>query len=652
MPYEYTKKQPSEFLEAAKLAPTFAKYMAAKGYHPVPLNPGSAVPAVKWKDYEFDPDNAEKDFGGGRGIALKLGPDLLVDVDLDCPEAIALAPYFLQKTGFVFGRKSALASHYVYRVHKELSKKSFQVNLLGESEMLVEFRAGNNLVTTPPTIHHKTGEARVFDFKATGTPTPIDGGKLLDTTKKLATAALLAKVWPKTTGSRQQIALALAGGMIAADIDKEWAKYFIVAIATTADDEEAQKRGDVVADTALKYENGDHIAGWPTLVELLGDVGETVVSKCKDWLGLNSKPGGVDKPSKHTGKLVTVKLSDIKAEPVNWLWPGWIAYGALSILDGDPDLGKTTISLDIGARVTRGKHMPLGAEVEPGNVLFVGTEDDPSHTLKPRLLAANADMERVLYSTVVSFFGGGESMLSIKRDVQSIQDEIIASSIRLIIFDPLLQFLGDNVNPHLDQDIRIALSPLVQAIRDTEVAVIGIRHLKKGEVSKSIDKGIGSKGIAAVARSVMMVGPSPNDQNTKVLVSVKNNLGPRPDSLSYRFVKKTVDCDSGASVPMVAIDWLGPIAVSADDLAMPQKHPIKQSEAMDFISDALAHGHVPASEMYEMGKKAGHAQKTLKKAADKLGVKTEQVHKNGTVHHWSWSLPTSAGENAGAIIHH
>src|SRR5215208_6657852 len=275
------------------------------------------------------------------------------------------------------------------------------------------------------------------------------------------------------------------------------------------------------------------------------------------------------------GKL----LSGVEAEKVSWLWPSWLALGKLALVDGDPGLGKSAMTLDLAARVSAGMAFPDGAECEPAGVVLLSAEDGLADTIRPRLDAAGADTSRILALATVPDENGHDRLLSIPEDLPLIEKGITRVRAGLIIVDPLMAFLSGDTNSHRDQDVRRALAPLAGLAERTGAAVLVIRHLNKASANNPLYRGGGSIGIIGAARMAFVVGKDPQDENRRVLAPTKSNLAMPPQSLMFGLE----EAESGS----VRVNWLGSSAVSAKDLlATPQdhEHADARSEAVEFLN--------------------------------------------------------------------
>ncbi|MGI9050608.1 MAG: AAA family ATPase [Rubrobacteraceae bacterium] len=228
-------------------------------------------------------------------------------------------------------------------------------------------------------------------------------------------------------------------------------------------------------------------------------------------------------------------LSSVEPEEVSWLWPSWLALGKLALVDGDPGLGKSAMTLDLAARVSAGKEFPDGAECEPGGagVVLLSAEDGLADTIRPRLDAAGADTSKILALATVPDADGQDRLLSIPEDLPIIEKGIRRVGARLVVVDPLMAFFSGDTDSHKDQGVRRALAPLSGLAERTGAAVLVVRHLNKAAANNPLYRGGGSIGIIGAARMAFVVGKDPQDENRRVVASTKNNLAMPPRSLMF-----------------------------------------------------------------------------------------------------------------------
>ena len=326
-----------------------------------------------------------------------------------------------------------------------------------------------------------------------------------------------------------------------------------------------------------------------------------------------------------------VLMSDVESEEVRWLWDRRIPLGKLTLLEGDPDWGKSAITMDLAARVTTGMPMPQHDtldHVEPldpldllGGVVILNAEDGLGDTIRPRLEAAGADLTKV---RAILPMKPDNDIVSIPRDIPTIiESEIEKAMAKLLIIDPLSAFMhGD---PNKDSDVRKALTPLAEMAQRTGVAVVVVRHFNKNADAKALYRGGGSIGIIGAARSALAVAPHPNDDELRVLVPQKGNLSKKAQSLSYNIVTG----ENGAA----RIEWRGTIDLNADELLNVNQGELARAKA--WLIDELKDGPVPYNEIKAAAAEVNISESTLKRAKAKLPVQSEKDGPNGQ---WRWHL--------------
>jgi len=331
---------------------------------------------------------------------------------------------------------------------------------------------------------------------------------------------------------------------------------------------------------------------------------------------------------------VTELLSDVVPQTVSWLWPARIPLGQLTLLGGDPGLGKSTLALDVAARVSRGSEMPdnaRGLEASAGVVLLTA-EDGLADTVAPRLEAAGADRQRIVALCAVRFEDYEETP-ALPRDLPGVRAAIDQVAARFVIIDPLVAFLGSAVDSWRDQDVRRALHPLAQLAEELDVAVLALRHLTKGGGPQAIYRGGGSIGIVGAARSALLVARDPEDDAARVLASVKCNLAPEPPSLTFRL--------QSAPGGVARIAWGGSSPHRADALvAAPADESDRSSldEAIVFLREELGTTPVKSRELERDARRMGISERTLNRARSRLGVRPQKLGGE-----WWASLPSGNG---------
>ena len=283
-PTSATLKQAFSSITVGSTAAHAAMLYIKHGMSPVPVPHGQKAPALKgWTTFKCPEEEILAHFGGHKNISVITGVASggLVDIDLDSASAIALAPKFLPPTDCVFGRASKPASHYLYRANASTKKTPYHIAADGVSPMLLEIGSDKSLTVFPPSVH--SGENIRFESGKSGLPTEVDYEELRRAATLLACAALIREIWPAASGCRQELALALAGGLLKT-LAKGDVEKVLASASKAAGDEEYQKRKDAVSDTESKKTAGEKITGWPKAAELIDKNGTAVVGALRKWL--------------------------------------------------------------------------------------------------------------------------------------------------------------------------------------------------------------------------------------------------------------------------------------------------------------------------------------------------------------------------------
>lgn len=335
-----------------------------------------------------------------------------------------------------------------------------------------------------------------------------------------------------------------------------------------------------------------------------------------------------------------VRVSDVKAERVSWLWSGYIPQGKVTLIDGDPGDAKSTLSLDLSARVTTGKPMPDGSAGTLGNVLLLSAEDGIGDTIRPRLDAAGADTTRVIVLHEIEEDGKVRPP-ELPADVDHMARLIREHDIVLVVIDPLMAFLA-GVDSHNDQSVRRALHPLSKLADISGAAILVIRHLNKASGGKALYRGGGSIGISGAARAVFLVAHDPEDDDRRLLASVKVNIAVKPLTMAYRIVGDDLH---GCS----RISWEGTVSATADELVA-AGNPDDREERADAAAWLRSYltdngGEAEAADVLKAGDKNGFSKDSLKNAKKKAGVVSRKEAFDAG---WMWVLQLPEGSTKGA----
>lgn len=341
-----------------------------------------------------------------------------------------------------------------------------------------------------------------------------------------------------------------------------------------------------------------------------------------------------DAPEEHEPSVIT--LSDVATEQVRWVWPGRIPAGKLIILDGDPSVGKSTVTLDWAARVSTGSPWPDGAPCTAGDVLLLTAEDGLADTVAPRLAAAGGNPTRVhvLTETVVPDRDGTPRRVppSLPRDISTIQRLVTDRGVRLMLVDPFMAYLPGAVDSHRDQDVRGVLHALATMADRTGCAVVLIRHLNKAGGGHALYRGGGSVGIVAAARAALLIARDPDDPTgaRRVMAITKSNLAAEPPALAYQLVG---DPDRGCA----RVEWEpDPTSHTAGELL--RTGPADEdgrSETREWLVGYLTDqgGEAAANDVLRAGAAHGYTRDMLHRAKRAAGVEAAKSSMGGG---WVW----------------
>ncbi len=331
-------------------------------------------------------------------------------------------------------------------------------------------------------------------------------------------------------------------------------------------------------------------------------------------------------------------LDTIDVQKTEWLWDQYLPAGAITVLDGDPGLGKSQLTIDLAARLSRGNSMPPqtapNGTYQARGTLILNAEDDPGRTLRPRLDAAGADVGNIhLLREMADSEGEDSRPVSLPLDLTAIEKIIRSRNIGLVVFDPFVAYLDSKLNANSDADVRRCLGQVATMAEATGVCVLLVRHLNKKSGLAAIYRGGGSIGITGAARAAFIVGQDPTDPESRILAPVKCNLAKEPPSLRFHI-------ESAGTTSRIR--WGESCDVSAADLASGgnQSKGGKVEQAKDVITGILKEGPRGSNEVMEACKAEGIGESSYHKARKGLGVRSE---KEGLSGGWLLSLPSTNG---------
>ena len=314
-------------------------------------------------------------------------------------------------------------------------------------------------------------------------------------------------------------------------------------------------------------------------------------------------------------ELKMIKMSDIEAQEIEWLWYPYIAYSKLAIVQGDPGDGKTTLILNLAAKLTKGEGLDENMKVtEPMNVIYQTAEDGLADTVTPRLLQAGADCEKVL---VID-----ESEKSLSMLDERIEEALIKTGARVLILDPIQAYLGSGTDMNRANEVRNMTKRLAALAEKYKCAIILIGHMNKAAGNKAAYRGMGSIDFYAVARSVLLVGRVEGEPNIRAMVQIKNNLAEFGHAKAFRLSEE-------------GFRWLGDYEITADEVLGGYAPKInKLEQAKDLLRELSKElEKVESNSIYDMAKEQNISKRTLENAKREMGIRAKR--ENGS---WYWPL--------------
>ncbi|MDQ3816468.1 MAG: AAA family ATPase [Acidobacteriota bacterium] len=505
-----------------------ARSYLRRGWMPLPVPYRSKNPNFEgWQNFTVTEADLPRYFGGTQlNIGVRLGTVSgdLADVDLDCAEARALARHFLPATCAVFGRLTSPRSHWLYVA--PIQKKLTCIDPIS-GKRLVEVLTNGQQAIFPGSTHQDTGE--LIEWSEGGEPARLSADELSGAARRLAAAALLAHHWPQE-GSRQDAALALAGGLLRAGWSEDEAARFIGAVCEAASDEETRSRVQTVCYTSRKLESGKQATGWPTLADI---VDKRVVIRACEWLGVQSRAAdyraaqGPETYSQGDGKaapriaprLALTPLNDLLAEPeeeVAYVWDRTLPAGGISICAAKPKVGKSTLARNLAVAITRGEAF-FGRATAKGKVIYLCLEE------KRAEVAAHFRRMGAHGSDILIHTGRlPDDALAALKDVIAEFDPA------LVIIDPLSRFVRVIDFNDYAQMAR-GLEPLIDLARVTGCHILSVHHCGKGE-REGGDALLGSTAIFGAIDTALMMK---RRDNTRTLHTVQRYGDDMPETVAH-----------------------------------------------------------------------------------------------------------------------
>lgn len=334
-------------------------------------------------------------------------------------------------------------------------------------------------------------------------------------------------------------------------------------------------------------------------------------------------------------------MANVEPAEVRWLWPGRIPLGKITLLAGRPGAGKSFLTCDIAARVSRGATWPVDLARAPrGDVLFITAEDDPGDTIRPRLDAHGADCSRVHLLRAENVIRGDGSEVSVAFDLTNIAPIRAAldrlPECKLIIVDPVGSFLGDRIDAHRDNEVRFVLGPLAALAADRGVAALLVCHTRKAPSSFADDAVLGSRGFTGIARAVQHLVNDPEDSSKRrrLLLPGKSNLGLPAPGLAFSIVGGPARLEWEQTLVEACAD---DVVCGMGGSSLPRGRPSSARDgAAAWLASFLGAGPRSATEVREAATEAGLSWATIRRAGEVLGIVPTKQTFSGR---WMWALP-------------
>jgi hypothetical protein len=332
-----------------------------------------------------------------------------------------------------------------------------------------------------------------------------------------------------------------------------------------------------------------------------------------------------------SGILLPLSINCVETKPVTWLWPGVIPIGKVTLLAGDPGRGKSLISLDIAARVSTGSGWPVAGEPShAGRVLILSAEDDVADTIRPRLEAAGANLNKVHFLS--NHFGEPAFTVQLPRDLAYLRNLLRSmKDVRLLVVDPLMAFVGQGFAAN--QGIRALVSEAQQLAAEAGAALIFITHLTKAPAASPLYRAMGSIGLAAAARAVYLCWPDDEAPGRNLLIPLKCNVGIALNAFAYS-IEST---EHGAGSPRITWE---PEAVPLSIMATSTANPIPRIEdarCASWLKGILEEGPLAVTAVQSAARAAGFSRNALRRAKKALQVVSRPIQSGGE---WEMWLPT------------
>lgn len=356
------------------------------------------------------------------------------------------------------------------------------------------------------------------------------------------------------------------------------------------------------------------------------------------------QPSRETAPEREYARTVQIlRASDVKIEPVTWIWNGWLAAGKIQVLGGAPGTGKTTISMAFAATITAGGRWPDGSGASVGNVVIWSGEDDPADTLIPRLALSGADLSRVYFIDDIRE-GSERRSFDPARDMEPLRRKLLEiGDVRLLIVDPIVSAIaGDS---HKNAEVRRGLQPLADLAASMRCALLGITHFSKGTGGRDpVERLTGSLAFGALARVVLVAAKHQEEgddgRTVRLFCRAKSNIGPDDGGFEYDLHQAELKTHPGIFSSSVlwgeAVEGAARELLATADASGDDGEGGTLADAKRFLSDLLADGPLPTKAIRADADGAGYSWATIRRAQKTLGI---EPAKQGMRAGWAWGMP-------------
>lgn len=310
-----------------------------------------------------------------------------------------------------------------------------------------------------------------------------------------------------------------------------------------------------------------------------------------------------------------IRMSEVQSQEIEWLWYPFIPYGKLTIIQGDPGDGKTTLVLNIAAKLSNGEPLDKNMEIKESiNIIYQTAEDGLADTVKPRLELAGADCEKII---VID-----ESDKSLSMADERLEEAIVRTGARLLILDPIQAYLGGGMDMNRANEARDMTKKLGALAEKTKCAIILIGHMNKASGNKAAYRGMGSIDFFAVARSVLLVGRVEGEPDIRAVVQIKNNLAALGHPKAFALSED-------------GFQWLGDYEITVEEILggiAPKANKMEQAKQM-LRELAETQNMVLSNEIFDRADESGISKRTLENAKKDMGIRAKKINNS-----WYWNL--------------